>query len=397
MTGPTPEALARHYLRFDVGGGRILLSGHSHQAWPDVAEEGLLEGFADAAEAVDQKWARAEAKADEVRAGYRRLLEDPDGEVALGINTHDLIIKLLSTLDLRNHPRLVTTDGEFHSLRRQLDRLAQEGLDVVRVPAEPVATLAARLAATVDDRTALVAVSAVMFMTSHVVPDLDAIVPACERHGAELLVDAYHALGPVRFPIHDLGLGSAWVTGGGYKYLQLGEGNAFLRLPPHAHDARPVITGWFAEFADLTGNHEPHAVTYAPGALQFATGTYDPVSNYRGARVLRFFEEQGLTARFLNASYQHQLAVLVAAFDALDLPAAVITRDRDMPVKQLGGFLSLIAPAAGELQRALLARGVFTDSRADRLRVGPAPYLSDGQLEAGMAAIGEVALATSGR
>ena len=90
-------------------------------------------------------------------------------------------------------------------------------------------------------------------------------------------------------------------------------------------------------------------------------------------------------------------AVLVAAFDALDLPAAVITRDRDVPVEHLGGFLSLIAPAAGELQRALLARGVFTDSRADRLRVGPAPYLSDAQLEAGMAAIGEVALATSGR
>lgn len=199
------------------------------------------------------------------------------------------------------------------------------------------------------------------------------------------------------FPIHDLGLGAAWVTGGGYKYLQLGEGNAFLRLPPHAHDARPVITGWFAEFADLTGHHEPHTVTYAPGALRFATGTYDPVSNYRGARVLQFFEDQGLTVAVLRESYQRQLGVLVAAFDALDLPAEVVTRDRDVPVEQLGGFLSLIAPGANELQHALLARGVFTDSRADRLRVGPAPYLSDDQLEAGVAAIGEVASATTGR
>ena len=397
MTGTPPEELARHYSRFGVGGARILLSGHSHQAWPDVAEAGMLECFADAAEAVDQKWARAEVKADEVRTGYRRLLDDPDGEIALGLNTHDLVIKLLSTLDLRRRPRVVTTDGEFHSLRRQLDRLAQEGLAVVRVPTEPVATLAARLAAAVDDRTALVAVSAVLFMTSQVVPDLGAVVPACERHGAELLVDAYHALGPVPFPIHDLGLGAAWVTGGGYKYLQLGEGNAFLRLPPHAHDARPVITGWFAEFADLTGHHEPHAVTYAPGALRFATGTYDPVSNYRGARVLQFFEDQGLTVAVLRESYQRQLGVLVAAFDALDLPAEVVTRDRDVPVEQLGGFLSLIAPGANELQHALLARGVFTDSRADRLRVGPAPYLSDDQLEAGVAAIGEVASATTGR
>ena len=79
--------------------------GHSHQAWPDVAEEGLREGFADAADAVDGKWARAEEVADQVRAGYRRLLADPDGEIALGPNTHDLVIKLLSTLDLRERPR----------------------------------------------------------------------------------------------------------------------------------------------------------------------------------------------------------------------------------------------------------------------------------------------------
>jgi kynureninase len=60
-------------------------------------------------------------------------------------------------------------------------------------------------------------------------------------------------------------------------------------------------------------------------------------------------------------------------------------------VADLGGFLSLRIPLASEVQRTLVARGVLTDSRADRLRVGPAPYLSDGQLEAGMALIGEVA------
>jgi selenocysteine lyase/cysteine desulfurase len=390
----SPNALARHYTRFDVGGERVLLSGHSHQAWPDVAEEGLLECFADAAAAVDGKWERAEVKAQEVRAGYRRLLEDPSGEIALGPNTHDLIIKLLSALDLRGRTRVVTTDGEFHSLRRQLDRLAEEGLDVRRVPAEPVATLAERLAAEVDDKTLLVGVSAVMFMTSRVVPDLAALAPVCARHGAELLVDAYHTLGPVPFPIHELGLEHAWITGGGYKYLQLGEGNAFLRLPPHGHDVRPVVTGWFAEFDELTGHHDqPDAVTYGPGALRFASGTYDPVSSYRGARVFRFFDEQGLTPAFLHEAYQHQLGVLTASFDGLDLPAGIISRDHDAAVADLGGFLSLRAPRAGDVQQALLARGVLTDSRADRLRVGPAPYLSDDQLHAGMAIIGEVARA----
>jgi kynureninase len=393
----SPNALAPHYSRFDVGGDRTLLSGHSHQAWPDVAEEGLLECFADAASAVDGKWALAEAKVEQVREGYRRFLGDPDGAIAVGPNTHDLVVKLLSCLDLRRRPRVVTTEGEFHSLRRQLDRLAEEGLEVVRVPVEPVATLAERLAEEVDDRTAMVGASAVLFMTSQVVPDLRATAAACERHGAELLVDAYHALGTVPFDVHALGLGSAWITGGGYKYLQLGEGNAILRLPPHGHDVRPAVTGWFAEFDLLTAQRDdPHHVAYGSPASRFASGTYDPTSAYRGARVFRFLDEQGLTPQSLHESYQHQLGVLADAFDALALPPDVIDRDRRVPLTGLGGFLSLITPQAGDVRAALAERGVLTDSRADRLRVGPAPYLSDRQLEAGMATIGEVALAVSG-
>ena len=37
------------------------------------------------------------------------------------------------------------TDGEFHTIRRQLDRLAEEGVHVVKVAAQPVETLAERL------------------------------------------------------------------------------------------------------------------------------------------------------------------------------------------------------------------------------------------------------------
>ena len=288
----------------------------------------------------------------------------------------------------------MTTEGEFHTLRRQLDRLAEEGLEVVRVPVEPVATLAERLAAEVDDRTAMVGVSAVLFLSARVVPGLATTAAACECHGAELLVDAYHALGTIPFGIHDLGLGSAWITGGGYKFLQLGEGNAVLRLPPHGYDVRPAITGWFAEFDLLTAHRDdPHHVAYGAPSSRFASGTYDPASAYRGARVFGFFEDQGLTPALLHETYQHQLGVLAATFDELDLPPEVLGRDRDVPIAELGGFLSLRTPHAGEVRATLGERGVLTDSRADLLRVGPAPYLSDAQLVAGMRTIGEVAAA----
>src|SRR5205814_5927509 len=112
------EDLAPAYSRFRVA-KRLLLTGHSHQAWPDVALEGLVEAFEDAALGVDDKWERAFAKAEAVRDGFRVWLGEPRAELALGASTHELVLRFLSALDLRSRPRLVSTDGEFHTLRRQ--------------------------------------------------------------------------------------------------------------------------------------------------------------------------------------------------------------------------------------------------------------------------------------
>jgi kynureninase len=387
----SPNPLAADYARFRVG-ERLLLSGHSHQAWPDVALEGQVEAFEDAALEVDDKWGRAFAKADAVRRAIGAMLGDPGGEIALGQNTHELVVRFLSALDLRARPRLVTTDGEFHTLRRQLARLGEAGLDVVRLEAAPADTLAERLAAAVDDRTAAVLVSAVLYETARIVPGLGALADACAARGAELLVDVYHALGPRRVSIPALGLQGAWVTGGGYKYLQLGEGNCYLRLPPQAAEMRPVLTGWFAEFDALAAAPDPdRPVPYGAPASRFAGATYDPTSHYRAARVIAFFAERGLTPELLEASYRHQVGLLQREVDALDLPADVLTRDRDAGADDLGGFLALECPRAGDLQRALAEQGVSSDSRGRRLRLGPAPYLSDDQLREAVARLGRIA------
>ncbi len=231
-------------------------------------------------------------------------------------------------------------------------------------------------------------VSSVLFETSRRVPGLSDVAAACERHGVELLVDAYHALGVV--PFDPTGLADAWIVGGGYKYLQLGEGNCFLRLPPHAQQTRPVITGWFAEFAALADDRDPTLVAYGPGATRFAGSTYDTTSHYRAARVLDFFAERGLTPDRLRAISLHQNTLLAKAFDDLGIPEHVATRDRTTPREAFGGFLSLRSPRTQEFQRALAERGVLTDSRGEYLRFGPAPYLRDDQLHAAMAVLGEI-------
>jgi len=377
--------LAQYYSRFHVA-ERLLLTGHSHQAWPDISFEAQQRAWLDAAELVDDKWERAAEQAARVQAGFRRLLADPDGEIALGQNTHELVTRLLSALPLAQRPKLVTSDGEFHTIRRQLDRLAEEGLAIVKVAARPADTLADRLADVIDDRTACVLMSSVLYETAEIVPGLDIVACACARHGATLLVDAYHHLNVVPFDVRALGLGDAFITGGGYKYCQLGEGNCFLRVPPGCR-LRPVLTGWFSEFAaleqaaphDRARREQGRRVEYGPGAARFAGATYDPVSHYRAASVFAFHVEQGLSPERLREISRRQVGLLKHAFESLDIDPAV-AHVEPMPEDRRAGFLALRCARARDLSHALRARGVFTDSRGDLLRLGPAPYLSDDQL-----------------
>jgi kynureninase len=395
-----PNALAPAYSSFRVS-ERLLLTGHSHQAWPDRGFEGQQQAWLDAAEHADEKWSRAFQRAERVREGYARLLGDTTGNITLAPNTHDLLIRFLSALPIRDRTRLVTTDGEFHTIRRQLDRLAEEGVEVVKVANRPARTVADRLAAATDERTAAVLVSSVFFRDARIVPHLDAVAAACEQVGAELLADVYHSLDAVPFSLESEGLEKAFVVGGGYKYCQLGEGNCFLRTPPDCA-LRPVITGWFAEFGALAdsktteaGGHE--AVQYAEGPDRFAGSTYDPTSHYRAAEVFAFFDEHDLTPEFLRVVSQHQVGLLAERFDALDLDPHVIDRDRSVPLEEIGGFLALRTSRAAHLHALLRERSVRTDYREDLLRFGPAPYLSDAQLEAAMDALGEAVRSLAGQ
>jgi len=373
-----PNALASEYSRFRVQ-DRILLSGHSHQAWPDCSIDAQMQAWRDASELVDDKWGKAFEQAGKVREGYARLLDDKADNIAIGASTHNLLIRFLSALPLKEKPRLVTTDSEFHTLRRQLTRLSEEGIEIKKVAAHPTSSLVERLVHAIDDKTSAVLCSYVFYESAIIAPDLGDVMVKCSKSGAEFVVDVYHALNVIPFSIKKQKLEQAFITGGGYKYCQLGEGNGFLRFPDSCA-MRPVVTGWFSEFGLLTKGTKNDLTAYGAGPAIFAGATYDPVSNYRGARVFEFFKEKGLTPEMLREVSRHQVGLIAELFDKMDIDPKAVTRNRTVPLEEIGGFMALISPVASELCDRLKKRGVHTDCRNEILRLGPAPYLSDKQL-----------------
>lgn len=375
-----PAELRLHYRSF-LRSDRVLLTGHSHQAWPDVARDGLIESFEDAAEHVDDKWARASQAADAVRAAVAERIGARADDIALGASTHELVTRFLSALDLGRRRHLVTTSGEFHSLFRQLRRLAEAGVDVTFVGATPVETLGARLAAAVRPDTAALLASTVLFETSSIVPGLREAIEAAHRAGAEVLLDAYHAFGCVPFRVGELGPDPIFVTGGGYKYAQWGEGCCFLRVPPDCA-LRPVYTGWFSDFAHLESARDGGPITYgARGADRFAGSTYDPASHYRARAVIRFFDRERLTLSRLRVLYRRQTERIVAGLDGFELASP-----RDAAMR--GGFVAIRVDRAADLARRLREEArVYVDARGSILRLGPAPYVTDDEIDRALGAL----------
>lgn len=367
--------LSKYYKDFRVS-ERILLTGHSHQAQPDCAKEGIIQCWNDASELADDKWEKVFAAADKFRIHLAELLDDEKDNIVLAQNTHDLILRFLSTLDLKNRTKIITTDGEFHTIRRQLDRLNQDFIEVIKVKRDPVETLPERLVDEVDDKTAAVMVSKVMFQDASIVSGLSEVESVCINLGAKLLVDVYHVLNAIPFSIKVEKLENSFLVGGGYKYLQLGEGNCFMRIPPN-EVFRPIITGWFAEFDTLSTKKIPGEVLYGDKRRAFEGSTYDPVSHYRALKVFEFFNAQKLTPELLQTINNHQKDLMESEFTKYDLnPSIIKLKD----VKNRGGFMTFETPYAGLISRKLREYNILTDYRGDFLRLGPAPYLTDGQL-----------------
>jgi kynureninase len=381
-----PNYLSQDYTHAAVA-QRIMLTGHIHQALPDVCEKAYKEHWDCLNKYGEERWEEVFSRTDRLRQGFATILEADVKNIALASSVHDLVIRFLSSLPLQKGGRIVTTDMEHPSIARQLARLAQEqNIELIQVNALPACDVVGRISAQINNETLAVCVSSVNYITGHQALELDTLLPLCQKVGAELLVDAYLSVNVQHFSIHDYNLQQAFVVGGGAKYCQMGSGNCFMHVPEN-REFRPVITGWFGHYDPLEYDVTPQTLQYPEGARCFDGSTFDAMPYFRACRVLDYFQEKNLTVDFLSDVNYHQLSLLTNAFKQLELPQELISLP--VGVEYMGGFMGLNTNFAKPLCEKMRDRGVHTDYHGSWLRFGPAPYLCDEQLEDGMLALDE--------
>ena len=359
---------------------RLHFAAHSHHLWPDASFEGQVEAWDDAARLADRKWdkvmdeawpaAQAEV-ASELGTG------EPDA-IVFAPNTHELLVRLFAAHPAQRPLRVLTTDGEFHSARRQFARWQEAGTALVeRVPVEPFDSFSERfLEAAQNGSHDLIFVSQALFGSGRLFDRVEELAPLGRAEGPWVVIDGYHAFMAIERPFGAAAAATAFYLGGGYKYAMSGEGCAFMHAPA-GFGPRPAITGWYAEFEDLS--LPPGSVGYARDASRFMGATFDPSGLYRFTAVRRMLAENGLTTARISEYVARLQEQLLAETGSTALSEAELLNPLDG--RPHARFLAFRHPDAQRWYAELKSQNCITDVRGDVLRIGFGIYQDDGDVE----------------
>ncbi|RJF93996.1 aminotransferase class V-fold PLP-dependent enzyme [Sphingomonas cavernae] len=358
--------------------GRLHLAAHSHHLWPDASFEGQRRCWEDGAFLADRKWDRVMGEvwpAAQAQVAAELNLPDPS-TIVFASNTHELMLRLLSART-EKPVRVLSSDGEFHSFRRQAARWVESGrITLETVPVAPFESFADRfLDAARERRHDLIFVSQVFFNSGHVFDRFAELAALADPEGCWVAIDGYHGFMAVETDLSAVADRLIFVAGG-YKYAMAGEGVGFMHCPP-GFGARPEISGWYAEFDDLS--LPPGTIGYAPDARRFLGATFDPSGLYRFVAVREMLAREGLTTAAIATHVAALQQRLAERLDRTRFAGAELINPPD------GGaharFLALRSQEAQSWYRQLAEAGVTVDVRGDVLRIGLGLYHDASDIE----------------
>lgn len=232
----------------------------------------------------------------------------------------------------------------------------------------------------IDERTALVPISHVLFRSAYIMP-VQAIIEKAHQVGAQVMLDGYHSAGII--PVDVSGLNVDFYVGGVLKWMCGGPGGVFLYVRPDLRpEMRPKITGWFAHKRPFA--FEVDEIELRDDAYRFLNGTFGVASLHSIQPGIDIIAQVGVDNIRAKSKRQTALLLELAAQAEFDLTAPANPDER-------GGTVTINPPHAYEVSRELLAREILIDYREKAgIRVSPHFYNTDDEVRAVIAAMQEI-------
>jgi kynureninase len=320
----------------------------------------------------------------EVGNKVARIIGAAAGSVSMHENVTTAHMTALSTLrpDARRR-RIVCAEMDFPSMIYLYRAQQAAGFDVTVVPAEPdLSVRTERMLDAIDDRTAAVCFSHVLFRTSYIM-DAAPIVERAHAAGASVVLDTYQSAGIV--PLDVAALGVDFAVGGCLKWLCGGPGNAFLYTrPDRLKTVRPAFTGWLSHRTPFAFDTGPVDAALRDDAMRMMNGTPSIPAYYAAIAGLDIVHEVGVD-RIRRASTQMTARLL----DLVDRHGFTSAASRDP--ERLAGTVAVNVPDAAHVSRTLKARDFVVDYRPPvGVRISPHFYNTTDEIDRIMAEVASI-------
>lgn len=300
------------------------------------------------------------------------------GEVVFQPNVTIAHAVLFSAFDFGERRTKVVTDAmHFPSI---LYLLAGCGARVEVVPSEDgISVETGRIVAAIDESTAFVNVSHVLFKSAYI-HDIAAITARAREVGAVTIVDGYQSVGTI--PVDVRALGVDVYIGGCLKWLCGGPGAAFTWVRPEIRThLTPRLTGWMAHAKPFTFSPD---LERRDDAWRFLHGTPNIPALYAARPGIGVIREVGIEA--IRAKSKRQTGLLIELSHARGF-SCTTPADPD----RRGGTVAVAVAHGYEVSRALKAREIICDYRPGAgVRLSPHFYTRDDELVEAVEAIGEI-------
>jgi kynureninase len=381
VTTPTAEeSLLAWRAEFPILDHTVYMVSHSLGAMPRGVY-GELRAFADAwasrgVRAWGEGWWELPITVGNMIAS---IVNAAPGSVAMVQNVTIGVEAIASSYDWSaRRNRIVTTDVDFPSVLYLLEGIARRGARLHRVPSpDGLYFDMQQLLDAIDEETALVVVSQVLFKSAAIV-DVEPIVSRARAVGAHVLLDGYQSVGTV--PCDVTALDVDYLVGGSVKWLCGGPGAGYVYAKPDLIPTlRPSFVGWQAHEMPFAFDAGP--IRYRHDAGRFLNGTPHVPCLYSAASGYRIIAEVGVeTIRARSLQLSQRL------FDRADAAGFTINSPRE--AERRGATVTLGVPEAAAVARTLISREFIVDYRPGAgIRVGPHFYNTEEEVDAIVAEI----------
>lgn len=359
---------------FPATRGRAYLDTASYGPGPEpvrAAVEAALRQWSEGS----GSWREWEAEGEAAREGLAELLGVSAARVALVPAMSVAAGQVAEGSTWPEGANLVVGAEEFRSNLLPWDLQARRGVEVRHVPFRDHGLDLDALAERIDDRTALVAVSAVQSATGFRAP-LEDIGALCRRHGARLFVDGTQMVGALRVPMECID----YLALAAYKWLLAPRGAAFLVVREESlEELRPIAPNWkspLEPYGDYYGPAEELADTARRFDVSLAWSVW-----IGAARSIRFLLDVGL---------EHIEARDLALAERFREGLAGVGLRPLFPPERCSQIISLDVPDPEATARALAQENVVASVRGGCLRAGFHFYNDETDVDRALAALATV-------